>query len=114
MTSLVYTAAIGAVVTSVLVPLEWEWPTAGGWLLFTATGVFGSIGHLCLIQAFRRAPASVVAPFSYSSLLWASLSGWFIFGEWPDLWTLSGAALIIVSGLYIFHRERLHHHKERK
>lgn len=112
MTSLFYTAAVGAVVTSAIVPFDWQWPTLEGWLLFAASGLFGGLGHLCLIQAFRRAPASVVAPFSYSSLLWASLYGWFLFAEWPDLWTLVGAALIILSGLYIFHRERLHRQHE--
>jgi drug/metabolite transporter (DMT)-like permease len=112
MTSLFYTAAVGAVVTSLIAPLMWEWPTVSGWTLFALSGLFGCVGHLCLIQAFRRAPASVVAPFSYSSLLWATLSGWFIFGEWPDLWTWIGAALIIASGLYIFHRERLHKNEE--
>jgi drug/metabolite transporter (DMT)-like permease len=58
-----------------------------------------------LIRAFRTAPASVVAPFSYSSLLWATLFGFVLFGDLPDGWTLAGAALIIGSGLYIFHRE---------
>jgi drug/metabolite transporter (DMT)-like permease len=105
MTSLFYTAAVGAVVMSFIVPLYWEWPTAFDWLLFVTTGLAGGIGHLCLIQAFRRAPASVVAPFSYSALVWATLYGWLLFSEWPDLWTCAGAALIIASGLYIFHRE---------
>ena len=54
----------------------------------------------------------MVAPFSYSSLLWASFYGWFIFGEWPDQWTWVGAVLIIGSGLYIFHREGVRQHKE--
>jgi drug/metabolite transporter (DMT)-like permease len=112
MTSLFYTAAVGAIVTTILLPFEWQWPTTAGWLLFAFAGTLGGIGHLCLIQAFRRAPASVVAPLSYSSLIWASLYGWFIFAEWPDLWTWVGAALIIASGLYIFHRERLKHREE--
>jgi drug/metabolite transporter (DMT)-like permease len=111
-TSLLYTAATGAIVTSALLPFDWQWPNASGWFLFALSGLMGCLGHLCLIQAFRRAPASVVAPFSYSSLVWASLYGWFIFAEWPDLWTWVGAALIIGSGLYIFHRERLKHHEE--
>jgi len=111
-TSLLYTAATGAIVTSALLPFDWQWPSASGWFLFALSGLMGCLGHLCLIQAFRRAPASVVAPFSYSSLVWASFYGWFIFAEWPDLWTWVGAALIIGSGLYIFHRERLKHHEE--
>ena len=69
----------------------------------------GGLGHLCLINSLRAAPASVVAPFSYSSLLWATLFGFVIWKDWPDLWTWAGAALIIGSGLYIFHRERVRH-----
>jgi drug/metabolite transporter (DMT)-like permease len=109
MTSLLYTAAAGAVVTSLIVPWFWAWPAGFDWLFFIASGVAGGVGHLCLIQAFRAAPASVVAPFSYSSLIWATLYGWAFFNEWPSLWTLTGAGLIIASGLYIFHRERVMH-----
>ena len=92
-----------------MVPWFWAWPTAFDWLLLAGTGLFGGLGHLFLIRAFRAAPASVVAPFSYSSLLWAALFGFVIWGDWPDLWTWAGAALIIGSGLYIFHRERKAH-----
>jgi drug/metabolite transporter (DMT)-like permease len=109
MTSLVYTAAAGAVVTSLIVPWYWDWPSPAGWLLFIWAGLAGGVGHLCLIQAFRHAPASVVAPFTYSSLIWATLSGWLVFSEWPARWTWVGAALIIGSGLYIYHRERKQH-----
>lgn len=106
MTSLLYTAVAGAVVTSLMLPWSWKWPTAIDWLLLGSTGLFGGLGHLCLIRALQAAPASVVAPFSYSSLIWATLFGFVIFGELPDMWTLAGAVLIIGSGLYIFHRER--------
>lgn len=112
LTSLFYTAVVGAVATTLLVPWHWQWPTWGDWLLLISTGLLGGIGHLCLIQAFRIAPASVVAPFSYSSLIWAALFGWLFFSEWPDGWTWLGAALIIGSGLYIFHRERQHRQNE--
>jgi drug/metabolite transporter (DMT)-like permease len=106
LTSLLYTAVIGAIVTSAIVPWFWSWPTLTGWMLFIAAGAAGGIGHLCIIRAFRAAPASVVSPFSYSSLIWATIFGFVIWGDWPDLWTWIGAALIIGSGLYIFHRER--------
>ena len=106
LTSLLYTAAAGAIVTSLLLPWFWSWPRAFDWLLLIGTGLAGGLGHLFLIRAFRCAPASVVAPFSYSSLLWATLFGFVIWGDWPDLWTWAGAALIIGSGLYIFSRER--------
>jgi len=109
LTSLLYTAAAGAVVTSLIVPWFWSWPTAFDWGLLIASGIMGGLGHLCLIRAFSHAPASVVAPFSYSSLVWATLFGVVVWGDWPDLWTLAGAAIIIGSGLYIFHRERMRH-----
>lgn len=110
LTSMFYTSVIGALVTTVFVPWHWQWPAATDWLLLIGTGLLGGIGHLFLIQAFRQAPASVVAPFSYSSLIWAALFGWLFFAEWPEYWTWLGAALIIGSGLYIFHRERQHRH----
>jgi drug/metabolite transporter (DMT)-like permease len=106
MTSLLYTAAAGAIVTSAIVPWHWSWPNAFHWLLFAASGLLGGVGHLCLIRAFRVAPASSVVPFSYSALVWSTLFGVTIFNEFPDRWTWTGAALIIASGLYIFHRER--------
>jgi drug/metabolite transporter (DMT)-like permease len=91
-----------------MVPWFWSWPSAFDWLLLIASGLAGALGHLCLIRALRLAPASVVAPFSYSSLIWATLFGFVIWNDWPDFWTWTGAALIIGSGLYIFHRERRH------
>ena len=106
MTSLFYTGAIGALVTTAAIPLYWQPVASTDWALFVFAGIVGGIGHLCLIRAFRSAPASVVAPFSYSSLLWATAFGFVIFGDLPDGWTLTGAALIIGSGLYIFHREQ--------
>jgi drug/metabolite transporter (DMT)-like permease len=106
LTSLLFTAAAGAIVTSALLPWHWTMPDAFGWLLLILSGIFGCAGHLFLIKAFTAAPASVVAPFSYSSLVWATLFGFTIWGDWPQATTLIGAAMIIGSGLYIFLRER--------
>lgn len=109
LTSLFYTSTVGALATSLIVPFYWQWPDgAAGWLFLIATGLLGGIGHLCLIQAYRHAPAAAVAPFSYSTLIWATLFGWLFFAEWPGLTTWLGAALIIGGGLYIFHRESQH------
>lgn len=106
MTSLFYTGIVGAVATTAAVPFFWEPVAAADWLLFVFAGIAGGIGHLCLIRAFQNAPVSVAAPFSYSSLPWAILFGFVLFGDLPGAWTLSGAALIICSGLYIYHREQ--------
>ncbi len=60
---------------------------------------------LCIIAAYRRAEATVVAPMQYSQIIWAALFGWLFFNEFPDLWTVFGALVIIVSGLFILFRE---------
>lgn len=106
LTSLLFTAALGAVVTTFLLPGNWKNPDAFGWLLLVGSGIAGALGHLCIIQAFRYAPASVVAPFSYSSLIWSILFGFIVFQDQLPMATLLGAVLIVGSGLYIFFRER--------
>jgi drug/metabolite transporter (DMT)-like permease len=105
-TSLLFTAAFGAVITSAVVPFYWSHPDLKGWALLAGSGFFGALGHFCIIAAYRNAPASVVAPFSYTSLIWATLLGYLIWSDFPANNVWYGAALIIASGLYIFWRER--------
>ena len=106
LTTLLYAAALGAVFTSILLPVsDWVWPDLKGWGLLVLAGLAGCLGHLCLIRAYSLAPAAVVAPFAYSSLVWATIYGFLIWGDFPTAATLIGAALIIGSGLYIFLRE---------
>jgi drug/metabolite transporter (DMT)-like permease len=97
----------GAIVTSIIVPFFWQEPTAWEWFLLVCMGMFGAVSHYCLIRAFDAAPASAVAPFGYTTLIWAVIIGFVLFDELPDIWTFGGAGVIIASGLYIFHRERV-------
>ena len=106
-TTLLYTALAGTVGASLAVPLVWTPIASGDWPLFAALGVFGCLGHFTLIKAFQSAPATVVAPFSYASIIWAILYGFLFFGDLPDLWTLVGASIIAAGGLYILHREQI-------
>lgn len=106
LTTLLYTASAGAIITSVIVPWQWQTPDAFGWLLLVSSGVIGCVGHLCIIKAFQSAPASIVAPFAYSSLIWATLFGFIIWQEFPGMNTWIGGSLIILAGLYIFFREK--------
>jgi len=106
-TTLLYTGLAGTVGTSLAVPLVWTPIALGDWPLFAALGVFGCLGHFTLIKAFQSAPATVVAPFSYASLIWAILIGFFVWGDLPDLWTLVGATIVAAGGLYILHREQV-------
>jgi len=104
--ALTYAATVGLLVTSAIVPFEWVNP---GWReigLALVTGGASTIAQWLVVLAFQKARASVLAPFSYSQLVWSGLLGFLIFGSVPDGWTLIGAAVIIASGLYTAHRER--------
>jgi drug/metabolite transporter (DMT)-like permease len=104
-----WSSLVGFVILSALVPTVWVAP---GWhdiLLGLLIGVASTAGQWIVVLAFRYADASVLAPFSYTQLLWVSILGFIIFGEVPDVWTVTGAVFIVASGLYTAHRERLRH-----
>jgi drug/metabolite transporter (DMT)-like permease len=102
-----YTPLAGAVVMAPFALAAWQWPQdALVWLLFASLGFWGGLGHWLLILAHRHAPAPVLAPFIYLGLIWMSVAGLLIFRDVPTLWTLSGAAIVILSGLYLLARER--------
>lgn len=107
MTTSLYTALAGAVALPAAGSFQWQTPDGAGWALLVALGFIGGMGQLCLIRALRLAPPAAIAPFSYVSIVWATLFSLTIFRQVPSAWTLVGATLIIGSGLYIFHRERL-------
>jgi drug/metabolite transporter (DMT)-like permease len=104
--TMVYTGFVGLIVLSVLVPFQWVTPSSTDMIVGAAVGVFGAAANLIQITVYRQLPASLLAPFSYSQLVWASLFGFAVFGVWPTFTTLSGAAIIAVSGLYSAWRER--------
>lgn len=107
-TTMIYSGVAGTVLIAPVVPLIWQMPqTPTGWLLLIATGAFGGFGHWLLILAHRLAPAIVLAPFTYSQIIWMLLLGWFVFDQLPDVWTFVGAAVVISSGLYLLYRERV-------
>lgn len=106
-TTLFYTGLVGSAVFLPVLPFVWVWPASSAtWLLLAGLGLFGALGHWLLILAHRRAPASVLAPFFYVQLLWATLLGFLVFGESPDRWTLLGGAVVMASGLYLVFHER--------
>jgi drug/metabolite transporter (DMT)-like permease len=71
------------------------------YLLLIAGGTFGTLGHLMIAAAFRRAPTAVVSPLLYSQIVWATLIGWFVFGEVPTLQVAVGSAVVIASGVAV-------------
>ena len=84
---------------------DWVPPQRSDLVMFAASGVLIAIAHTLMIEAFRRGEATLVAPFKYSSLIWATLFGYLIFGDLPDPWTVAGAGIIVLAGLYVFRRE---------
>ncbi len=104
-TSLLYTAAFGAVALSLIVSRFWVTPDAATVLLMLVIGLVGALAHFCLIRALMAAEASAIAPFSYFGLLFATFWGMVVFGEFPDRWTYVGALVIVLAGLYVWHRE---------
>jgi drug/metabolite transporter (DMT)-like permease len=87
------------------IPFGWSELRTTDIAKFALSGTLVTAGHYLMIDAFRRGEAGLVAPFKYTSLLWAILIGYIAFGELPDRWTLMGATVIISAGLYVFYRE---------
>ncbi len=104
---LTYTALVGALAMSVIVPFDWQTPTVQQWLMLIAAGFLGGLGHYAIIKAYERSEATLVAPFAYTEIIWATSLGWLAFGDFPDLFTFVGTAIIIASGLYVLQRERI-------
>jgi drug/metabolite transporter (DMT)-like permease len=105
--TLFYSGLFGAVVMSFVLPFVWTWP--GGPLqiaVMVLMGTCGALGHYLLILAHRLAPASILAPFIYTQIVWMVVSGYLVFGDLPNHWTLIGGAVVIASGLYLLYRER--------
>jgi drug/metabolite transporter (DMT)-like permease len=94
-----YTGWVGALLTTLALPLFWTWlPDAQTLALLILIGLMGTVGHFLLILAFARAPASTLTPFLYTQVGFAMLGGWLVFGHVPGAWELSGIALIVLCG----------------
>lgn len=101
MRQLFYTALIGTLVMSAIVPPYWtgEMPPLPHALLIVSLGVYGGVGHFLVIGAFRTTPASIISPLMYSQLIWAALLGWAVFHHLPDAPSLLGMLVVGAAGL---------------
>lgn len=106
LTMLLYTTITGCVATSFFAPIGWITPDLTGWAWFALLGATAGLSHWMMIEAFQRAPASTLAPFSYTQIVWSALMGWVAFGDTPGLSTLLGGAVIISCGLFVLFDER--------
>jgi drug/metabolite transporter (DMT)-like permease len=107
LTTLFYTALVGAVVTSVGVPFAWQTPTLLQIPLMLAIGVLGGFGHFLLIRAVAQASPSALAPFVYVQLIWSTLLAFIAFGEFPNSGSLLEMLIIVSAGLLAVDWRRL-------
>jgi drug/metabolite transporter (DMT)-like permease len=109
-TSLIWVALVPLIATTFVGPIGWQWPTAMAWILMSAISAIGAVGNYALIKALDYAEAGAVQPYSYTLLVWATLFGVVVFGDVPDGWTILGAAIVVASGLYTWHHDRVANH----
>ena len=105
LTVLLYSSVVGWLVSGPFAWMSWRTPGATDWLLLIGTGLVNALAQYLTIRAFMLASPSLLAPFAYSSMIWAVLIGATVFGTFPDLATVAGTAVLIGAGLYVWHRE---------
>ena len=100
-TTILHTGFAASIATTLVQPLVWIPPALGDWGVLVLLGVLGGAGHGLLVLAYARAPVSLLAPLSYTQLVWTTLAGILVFADWPDGWTVLGAAIIAAGGLLV-------------
>ena len=103
--TLLITGVVGAIISSLFVPIIWVNLSQSQWLWLALMGIFACLGHLLLIYSLRYADASKLAPFGYFEIVTTIILGYYFFQDFPDIWTFAGLFIIISSGVYVFKRE---------
>ena len=103
--TLLITGVVGAIISSLFVPIIWINLSQSQWLWLALMGIFACLGHLLLIYSLRYADASKLAPFGYFEIVTTIILGYYFFQDFPDIWTFAGLFVIISSGVYVFKRE---------
>lgn len=98
--------ALGSALVSGLATLPfWVWPSPGQWVLLVGIGLVSALGQILMTAGYRLGEPSLLAPFEYSAILWTTVMGVLIWAELPGAWAFLGIAVLVGSGLYIWHRE---------
>ena len=103
--TLLITGVVGAIISSLFVPIIWINLSQSQWFWLALMGIFACLGHLLLIYSLRYADASKLAPFGYFEIVTTIILGYYFFEDFPDIWTFTGLFIIIFSGIYILKRE---------
>jgi drug/metabolite transporter (DMT)-like permease len=101
-----YFSLICALAGLATLPFGWLAITPTDFIMLSMIGIIGGMSHLFLTECYRHAPASVVAPFDYTAMIWAFLLGYFVFGELPSIYVYVGSAIVVACGLFVLWRER--------
>jgi drug/metabolite transporter (DMT)-like permease len=101
-----YFSLICAIAGAATLPFAWHTPSLYELTILITLGMLGGLAHIFLTESYRFAAASVIAPFDYTSMLWALLLGYWMFGEVPAALVFVGAAIVIAAGLFVLWRER--------
>jgi drug/metabolite transporter (DMT)-like permease len=105
--SLVFSfTAISALCGLMTLPWGWTLPNATDAIVLVASGVVGGIAQIAITESYRHAPASLVAPFAYTGMIWSVAIGFAVFGEVPQAVVLVGGAVVVAAGLAVIWRER--------
>jgi drug/metabolite transporter (DMT)-like permease len=100
-----YVTRAGLLLAGAVLPFEWRTPSAKEWALLLGLGLVSGVGQILMTDAYRLAPPAVIAPFDYTSMIWALAFGYALFGDFPAPVVIAGAAVVIASGVYIIYRE---------
>jgi drug/metabolite transporter (DMT)-like permease len=100
-TIVIYYLGVGAFISGLLTPINWTTPTLPDWLLMISLGIASAVSQFMITEAYRRAPASLVSPFFYATLIWTTMIGYVIWGEIPDRFVIAGSLILFVSGAYL-------------
>ncbi len=106
-TIILWSPIVGVIVLTLASPFYWVWPDTIAWAGLLAVAIFSGASNGLRIRSLLYAPASVLAPFGYSEIVGGTIAGFLIFSTVPDNWSWAGIAVIIGSGLYVWHRERV-------
>lgn len=104
-TIVIYFTATAALLSLLTLPFGWAMPSPEDAALLALMGLLGGIGQILLTESYRYADASTIAPFDYTTLIWALIVGWLMFSEVPDWPVFAGSAIVIAAGLFVIYRE---------
>ncbi len=104
-TTIVYTALVCSAILTLPLPFVWQTPNGQQIMILVGIAAIAGIAEVCVIKALEMAMAVVIAPVHYTLMIWGTFYGFLVFGQLPDFWTWTGAAIVVASGVYTLRRE---------